>query len=269
MIRLPLLLACGVAILNGAAAAEFVPHRAVYDVTLHSAERGSGILAISGEMLMDSNESCEGWTVRYRFSNEIKVARATPVRVIGNATAWESHDGLAFRFSVRNVTSGEPPERIEGSAQLAGPGKAGTARFDMPTPRTVNLPKGTLFPGAHNDAVFVAAESNKTSMQRYVFDGLEGRGLTVVKTVIGKPVTSPPSRAALKPMAGVKSWPVQFSTYSAGSPNAELIHRIGQRMYANGLTDEMIMDSGQFKLSARLKALEFGTRPNCGPTARR
>ena len=42
-------------------AADLAPHRAIYDMRLGVAKRGSTILDVRGAMVIETGESCDGW----------------------------------------------------------------------------------------------------------------------------------------------------------------------------------------------------------------
>lgn len=254
---------------SGAPAASFAPHRAIYDLSLRSAERDSGIVAVSGEMAMAFAESCEGWTMEYRSAFEIGVGGEDAIRVLTNVTSWESRDGLEYRFNVRNLTSGQGEERIEGTARISGPGKAGIARYEKPANHTVQLPAGTLFPTAHTEAVLRAAGPVSASIRRYVFDGYDGEGLYDVNAVVGAPIAALPQRPVLAPLAGLRAWPAQIAFYRSGAAIAEPDHEVGLRLYENGVGDDMTIDFGRFKVLARLRSLDLDARPRCEAAPRR
>ncbi len=264
--RVSLLALFAIAALPAAAAAgEFVPYRALYDTTLKAAERDSAVVGVAGQIEEEWSEACDGWTMQQRTAIEVAIGGEASVRLLSNVTTWEARNGLTYRFNVRNRSSDADEERIEGVARLAGPGKGGTAHFDHPRTRRVKLPAGTIFPTAHTDVVLAAAKGAPVVVERTVFDGLSGDGLFDVSAVLGRP--SPPAdrpgRKALAPLAGLTAWPAQIAFYEHGSKAAEPDHEVGLKLYDNGVTDEMVMDFGQFTVLARLKALELQPRPTC------
>ena len=247
-----------------AAAGVFAPHRALYEMTLRSSERDSGIVSVRGEMLADWGETCEGWTLEHRSSVDIEVGGESPLRVTTAVTTWESRDGLTYRFSVRNTERDGSEERIEGTARLDGPGQGGTVRYEKPEARSQSLPPGTIFPTAHSEEVLAAAGDNPVSFRRVVFDGMSDDGLFEVNAVIGVAnPAGPPLREASKPLEGLKSWPTHIAFYRHGSADAVPDNEIIFRMYENGVSDDMTIDFGRFKVLARLKALELSPRPSC------
>lgn len=271
LFRVPLLAALALVALTAAASAgEFVPYRALYGAALKSAERDSAVADVSGQIEEEWNESCDGWTMQQRTALDVAIGGENSVRVLSNVTTWESRDGLTYRFSVRNRSSNAAEERVEGMARLKGPGEGGTARFERPKRRVLALPPGTIFPTAHTDAVLAAAQGAPVTFERTVFDGLSGDGLFDVSAVLGRPAVSPadPARKALMPLAGLRVWPAQVAFYEHGSKAAEPDHEVGLRLYDNGVTDDMVMDFGDFTVLATLKALELAPRPTCRAQAR-
>jgi hypothetical protein len=252
-------------VLSGQASAQhFAPHRAIYEMSLHGSGRDSSIMSVDGEMAIDWTETCEGWTLEHRSAFEIGVGGEQSVRLSTHVATWEARDGLSYRFNVRNVERDGSEERIEGSARLEGKGKAGTVRYTRPDSKTVALPAGTIFPTAHSDEVLERAGGATASLKRIVFDGLSADGLFDVNAVIGGPhPPGEPKREAEKPLAGLRSWPTHIAFYRYGSADAAPDNEVSFRMYSNGVADDMIIDFGQFKVLAVLKALELKPRPNC------
>jgi hypothetical protein len=248
-----------------AAAQHFAPHRALYDMSLHGTGRDSSIMSVEGEMLAEWTETCEGWTLEHRSSFEIGVGGEQAVRLSTHVATWESRDGLSYRFNVRNVERDGNEERVEGFARLDGEGKGGSVRYARPEAKTVPLPAGTIFPTAHSNEVLARAGEATVSFKRIVFDGLSADGLFDVSAVIGTPNREgvEPVRAAAKPLAGLRSWNTHIAFFRYGSSDAAPDNEVSFRMYANGVTDDMIIDFGQFKVLAVLKALELAPRPSC------
>ena len=258
-------LALILAVLPGPAAAQkFAPHRALYDMSLRSSERDSNIVSLRGEMMAEWGETCEAWTLEHRSSFEIDVGGEQTVRISTNIATWEARDGLSYRFNVRNIERDGDEERIEGSATLDGPGMGGMVRYVKPETKTMPLPAGTIFPTAHTEEVLGRAGEEPVSFKRIVFDGLSGDGLFEVSAVVGAPYPpAPVEREAAKPVAGMRAWPAHVAFFRYGGADATPDNEVSFRTYGNGVSDDMIIDFGQFKVLAKLKALELGARPTC------
>jgi hypothetical protein len=248
---------------SAAGAAELVPHRALYKMTLVSARGGSGVETVQGEMIADWSESCDGWTLDQRSVFDVGYSSEQNVRIISNIATWESLDGLQYRFNVTNKTNDEVTERTEGHARLAAAKAGGKAEFDQPNPKTSELPAGTIFPTEHTRVLLRDIGGAPMILSHVVFDGLTDEGPLQVSTVIGAEVAPDPS-PAMAFLKGLRSWPVQMAFFQAGSGAVEPEQEIGMRLFDNGVGDAMVLDFGDFKVRANLVRLELEKRPSCG-----
>jgi hypothetical protein len=185
------------------------------------------------------------------------------VRIVSNIATWESRDGLQYRFNVTNKTNDQVTERTEGHAALTGPTSGGKAIFDQPSPKTTELPAGVIFPTEHSRVVLRDIGGGPMILSHVVFDGLTDEGPLQVSTVIGAEV-APDRQAALAPLKGLRSWPVQMAFFPAGAGAVEPEQEIGMRLYENGVGDAMVLDFGDFKVRANLVRLEMAKHPSCG-----
>lgn len=248
---------------TAAGAAELLPHRALYNMTLISARSGSGVETVQGEMIADWSESCDGWTLDHRSVFDVGYSSGQNVRIVSNIATWESRDGLQYRFNVTNKTNDEVTERTEGRADLAGPNAGGKAVFEQPNPETSALPPGTIFPTEHSRLVLRDIGGGPMILSHVVFDGLTDDGPLQVSTVIG--AESPPDGATtVTGLRGLRSWPVQMAFFPTGKGAAEPEQEIGMRLYENGVGDAMVLDFGDFKVRANLTRLEVAKHPSCG-----
>lgn len=247
--------------LQAAEAAELIPHRAKYKVGLVAAKSGTGIANIQGLMVSDWDLSCEGWTLDQKMALSIFDTQGRKrVSLVSSVSTWESADGRLYRFSVNNVSPGGKSEKIEGSAELPGGGKAGTAQFSKPERKTLKLPKGTIFPTFHSELVLGAADRAPVIISRKVFDGLSIDSLHEVNAVVGRPIETPSKRPEL---AGRRSWPLNLAFFKVSSTAAEPDQEISMRIFDNGVGDDILLDFGNFQAKATLDTLEMGKRPVC------
>jgi hypothetical protein len=248
---------------TAAVAADLVPHRALYKMTLISAKSGSGIETVQGEMIADWSESCDGWTLDHRSVFDVGYSAGQNVRIVSNIATWESLDGLHYRFNVTNKTNDETTERSEGHATLSGPKSGGKAVFDQPNARTAELPAGVIFPTEHSRVVLRDIGGAPMILSHVVFDGLTDDGPLQVSTVIGDEV-APDRVAGLAPLKGLRSWPVQMAFFPAGANAVEPEQEIGMRLFENGVSDAMVLDFGDFRVRASIVRLEMAKHPSCG-----
>src|SRR5580700_5609399 len=155
------LIALTVPLLNAgpATAAEIVPHRALYTMTLGRATGDSGVTGAGGTMAYQWGETGDGWTIEQNYRLKMGYSDSPDVSISSNFVTWESKDGLHYRFNQKETRNGTVDEEIRGEAQLDGPGKGGTITFEKPQGQTMKLPPGALFPSAHTILIIQKGES--------------------------------------------------------------------------------------------------------------
>lgn len=242
---------------------DLLPHQAHYKLTLASAKSGSGILAVDGEMAVEYELSCDGWTFAQRLMLEVDGAQ-TNVRIGSAVATFESRDGLSYRFAVRNTTDGQESEEIEGAANLDPSNRSGIATFDKPEAKQVALAAGTLFPMAHTADVIAEISKGAKIIARKVFDGLTADGGFLVNAVAGQPQGPLANHGPeLQPLAGRQSWPVQLAFFPLESNDAEPQHEIRMRLFDNGVSEDMLMSFSDFVVRARISKLTPLPKPTC------
>lgn len=268
--RQRLLRALAIVLVCGAAApvraVEFAAHRALYELSLAHVGEGSGISAVSGELVVEWRNACSGWTFEYRSVIDVIFAGRAPLRLASVASTWESSDGRNYRFSVRHQANGADTERIEGAATGAGGSGAGQVVFSKPEPRKMKLPAGTLFPIAHSLAIMAVAVKDRTPafVSRAVFDGMDVKGLYQVNAAIGRKSDKAGNRLPLRGnLKGIPSWPVDLAYFAHADNKPEPDHEIKMRLYANGVADDMVLDFDDFAMNARIGRLELLEEPGC------
>src|SRR5262249_53049802 len=126
-----------------------VPHLATYDMKLQVARPNSGIAEVTGRMVLETVDSCDGWEVKQRIKLKFLRNDGEEFDTDSSFTSYETKDGLSLRFSVRNIQNDEVEEELRGHAELEGQGGKGKASFSLPEVRSFELPAGTLFPTTH------------------------------------------------------------------------------------------------------------------------
>lgn len=269
---LPMALAGLMQILAGAAfappagaAPTIAPHFAVYRLSLGKSGDGSGSVAHArGRIEFQWSEGCDGWTVSQRTRLILTSIQGHDFQSGWTLKAWESKDGLSYRFTIRRIENDSAVEETEGKAQLDGSGLGGRVVYTAPEPREMALPEGTLFPTQHSFELLAAAARNELLLWRTVFDATGGEALFGVNAALGRPIPADTPPAFDSPLiAGQPSWRMRLAYFNTDEQQSEPDHEQMQRIYANGVVDELQFEYPDFALNASLERLEALPRPDC------
>jgi hypothetical protein len=241
------------------------PHRATYDMKLSVARPNSGILEVSGRMVLEMVDSCDGWEVKQRIKLRFLRNDGDEFDTDSSFTSYETKDGLGLRFSVRNIQNDEVEEELRGHADLEATGAKGRASFTLPEVRSFELPAGTLFPTTHLALIIRHARDGDQSVSYSVFDGARLDGAFTVNAVIGRP-----PRGASPQVSGdvgllrQQSWGVRLAFFAAGDQGtANPEYELALDLLGNGIARSMLLDYGDFAVDARLVQLQALPRPRC------
>lgn len=150
----------------------FTPHRALYDMTLRTAEPGSSVTDASGTMYYRFEALCEGWEVESRVALRLNYGSVGATEVVETTwtfTSFESYDGSHLTYAVDHKRNGMLQEAFAGEAGKDVSG--GGASFDDDVMTSVDLPSGTLFPAEHLQRMLDHAKHRNGVFKRVVFDG--------------------------------------------------------------------------------------------------
>jgi hypothetical protein len=241
------------------------PHRATYEMKLALARPNSGIIEVNGNMVLETADSCDAWNVKQRIKLTFLRNDGEEFETDSSFTSYESKDGLALRFSVRNAQNDEIDEELRGQADLDGIGGKGRASFTLPEPRSFELPAGTRFPTSHLALVIKHAKLGDKSVSYKVFDGARLDGAFQVNAVIGKapkPTPGPPVRGDVA-LLRQPAWGVRFAFFPNGDQGAQPEYEMSLDLLANGVARSMLLDYGDFAVDARLIQIQAVPRPKC------
>lgn len=242
-------------------------HRAVYELQLLNARQG-GISNLSGRLVMEWGQECDGYILNQRMVTSVTDARGGQALNDFQVTSWESLDGLVFRFSSRDATNGTVTEEIDGKAELKAAGAAGMVRFRKPREVELALPAGTVFPSEQAILLLRAAQRGERSRNIILFDGSRLDGLYETYNVIGNeyPPMSASETGPYPLLAGQRSWYVHIAYFSHDSDKSESEtpeFQVGYRLFQNGIATEIVLDYGDFSLGGELSQLEALPKPSC------
>ena len=248
--------------IGGVAGVALAPHVALYDLSLGSAKTGSGVTRLRGKLAIEVNDLCDGFAVSQRIRMDVASNDGDEVTTDFSLSGWEGRDGLRYRFSLTNDTGGRRVEEYLGQAQLTGRGKGGRATLERPPGMKVELPPGTIFPTEHLALVVSRAKAGDTIVAAKVFDGAGDDGLYDVNGV----VTKAPAAEAKGPLTAIKgqrAWRVRLAYFPIAKPTDRPEYEVGFRLFENGISDQLLIDYGDFAMKGELVRLELSPKPDC------
>jgi len=248
-----------------ALAADPVPpaaHRAVYDLTLET-NRGD-LNGATGTMAYEVTDACDGWATRQRLELTLTNREGQDVEMVSDYATWESKDGLSMRFRMRQTTDTAVTEQAEGEAKLESLGGAGSIHYTVPEERDVAMPKGTLFPMAHTEAILKAAAEGKKFIGLPIFDGTGDKGaqdssVSIINWNAGGTPAPDPVLAALASGRVRIAFFDRVKPASNDKPLGSPDYEVGMKYWANGVADDLHMDFSEFVMQGKLK--EFKLQP--------
>jgi hypothetical protein len=243
--------------------ADIAPHRALYSMTLDAARNDSGVVDARGTMDYEWGESCDGWTIEQRYRLRMRYAETPDVDIISSFVTWESKDGLRYRFNQKQTRNGEIDQEIRGEARLEGPGKGGAAEFTKPQSQTLKLEPGVLFPSSHTMLLIDAAHEGENFVSRLVFDGATDENAVQVSAAVGGKIRPDPASLKLSPLLQRPGWRVRLAFFPADASVEKPDYELGMRLLDNGVSQDMVIDYGEYSIRAKLEDIEALARPGC------
>lgn len=238
-------------------------HRAIYDLALAKSEAGS-VNQMRGRLVLEFRDVCEGYTLTQRFRTEMVDSDGDFHNAEFSITSWESRDGLKYRFNLKHDSEGEPAEEYVGRADIGSRGGSGKAIFSKPQGLEIAMPKGTIYPSEHLAMLIRDAKAGKTFLAAKVFDGSGDDGVFEVSAAIGRAQSvSDSARPLLSPLKGVQSWNVRLAYFPTKEKTEKPQYEIAFRLFANGVSDDLLMDYGDYALKGQLTAFELFPAAEC------
>jgi hypothetical protein len=229
-----------------ASGAEIAPHRALYAMTLGAAKNDSGVVDARGTMDYEWGETCDGWTIEQRYRLRMRYAETPDVDIVSSFVTWESKDGLRYRFNQKQTRNGEIDQE-----------------FSKPQPQTLKLEPGVLFPSAHTILLIDGAHQGENFISRQLFDGATDENAVQVSAAIGVKLTADPAAASRSPLLQRPGWRVRLAFFPVDANAEKPDYELGMRLLDNGVSQDMVIDYGEYSIRAKLDDIEPLTKPNC------
>lgn len=249
---------------SDADARALLSHRAVYSLTTGALESGSEVAEVSGRLVVEAREECDGFILNQRIVTRTTSTQGQETLSDLRIALWESRNGQEMHFSVASHINGKLVHEDNGSASLQGRGGPGKAVFKADPPVTLELPPGTVFPTAHSMAILRKARAGEQLLQTKVFDGSAQDGPYDTFTVIGVARHNSAEAARGQPLLrGIQSWPIRTAYYLVDQAEASPDFEIGYNLFDNGVAGDLKLDYGDFIIAGQLRSLEKLPKPAC------
>ncbi len=267
------------AALYGPAAAQAVkevnkltPHRAIYEMTLDDARSASGITGIDGRMVFEfTGSACDGYSLNMRMVTQLTDSQGQTNMTDLRSSTWEQGDGDKFRFQSAQYVNDKLSDVTMGRATREPPKEVIKVKLSQPASAELSLSGKVLFPTQHSLALIDAAHAGKSVLQAQIYDGSEkGRKVYDTTAFIGQEVKAGAEAKLEKPaedkgLGDLASWPVSIGYFDAKGGDLTPSYQIDFRLYANGVSRELLIDYGDFTIHGTLTSLEYLKAGACKP----
>src|SRR5581483_3586295 len=110
---------CGPA--KAAGAMPFLPHQALYDLSLVKSRGSNAVNSARGRILYNfSGNACEGYTSEFRQVSELEIGEGKMMLSDLRSTSWEDGAGKSYRFKIETRTNDSDPTPVDGIAERTG-----------------------------------------------------------------------------------------------------------------------------------------------------
>src|SRR5215468_10593503 len=253
-------LACGSA--KAAAGGPFLPHQALYELSLLKSRGSNPVNSARGRILYNfSGSACEGYTSEFRQVSELDVGEGKVTLSDLRSTSWEDGAGKSYRFKIETRMNDGDSSPVDGIAERTGDHI--TVKLKRPEAKTFTLDGSTVFPTEQIHRIIDAARQGKSLLELMVYDGSDnGQKVYNTLTVIGQPIPGTKQVASPEPstdntqMRELTRWPVTVSYYDRESQKKDgeqtPVYAMSFELYENGVSRKLVLDYNDFVIAGAL-----------------
>ncbi len=244
------------------AAAPFLPHQALYELSLVKSRGSNPVNSARGRILYNfSGNACEGYTSEFRQVSELEVGEGKTMLSDLRSSSWEDGEGKSYRFKVDARTNDADPSAVDGIAERSGDHI--TVKLKQPEAKTFTLDGATVFPTEQIQRIIAAAREGKSLLELTVYDGSDnGQKVYNTLSVIGQPITdskqvaSPDPSTSDEHMKALTRWPVTVSYFDRDAQKKEgeqtPVYSMSFELYENGVSRKLVLDYNDFVIAGAL-----------------
>src|SRR5712671_297334 len=247
---------------HAAAGAPFLPHQALYELSLVKSRGSTSIEAARGRILYNfSGNACEGYTSDFRQVSELDSGEGKTTLSDLRSTSWEDGAGKSYRFKIDTRMNNGDASAVDGVAERTGDRIA--VKLKQPVTKTFNLEGNVVFPTEQIQKIIEAARAGKSVLELTVYDGSDnGEKVYSTLSVIGQPIpgdrsiSSPDPSTANDKMKVLTRWPVTVSYYDrdarARDGEQTPVYAMSFELFENGVSRALVLDYNDFVISGAL-----------------
>jgi hypothetical protein len=244
------------------AAAPFLPHQALYDLSLVKSRGSNPVNSARGRILYNfSGSACEGYTSEFRQVSELEVGEGKMMLSDLQSSSWEDGDGKSYRFKIDSRTNDSDSSPVDGMAERTGDHI--TVKLKQPETKTFTLDGATVFPTEQIRRIIAAARDGKSLLELTVYDGSDnGEKVYNTLSVIGQPILgtkeaqSPDPSTTNDQMKTLTRWPVTVSYYDRDAKKKDgeqtPVYSMSFELYENGVSRKLVLDYNDFVIAGAL-----------------
>jgi hypothetical protein len=240
----------------------FLPHQALYDLSLVKSRGSNPVNSARGRILYNfTGSACEGYTSEFRQVSELEVGEGKVMLSDLQSSSWEDGDGKSYRFKIDSRTNDSDTSPVDGIAERNGDHI--TVKLKQPETKTFTLDGSTVFPTEQIRRIIAAAKEGKSLLELSVYDGSDnGQKVYNTLSVIGQPIAgskeakSPDPSTSNEQMKTLTRWPVTVSYYDRDAQKKEgeqmPVYAMSFELYENGVSRKLVLDYNDFVIAGAL-----------------
>jgi hypothetical protein len=258
---------------EAAASSAFLPHQALYDLSLMKSRSGNAINSARGRILYNfSGSACEGYTSEFRQVSELDSGEGKVTLSDLRSTSWEDGAGKSYRFKIDTRMNDADSSPVDGVAERTG--DKITVKLKQPEAKTFTLDGDTVFPTEQIQRIIAAAKEGKSILELTVYDGSDnGEKVYNTMTVIGQPIPGDRTTAAPDPstandlMKSLTRWPVTVSYYDRDAKPRDgeqtPVYAMSFELFENGVSRALVLDYNDFVISGAMDKFDVKDSKPC------
>jgi hypothetical protein len=257
---------------HAAAKGAFLPHQALYELSLMKSRGSNAISGARGRILYSfAGNTCEGYSSEFRQVSELDSEGKATLSDL-RSSSWEDAAGNSYRFKIDARMNDTDESVVDGVAERAGDHI--TVKLKQPEPKTFTIDGGAVFPTEQIQRIVAAAREGKSVLELTVYDGSDnGEKVYNTLSVIGQPI--PGDRAIASPdpsmvneaMKSLMRWPVTVSYYDHETQGRDgeqtPLYAMSFELFENGVSRALVLDYNDFVISGALGKLDVKDSKPC------